>query len=141
MNTGRTPGTTYYYRVAAVDNDGNIGPLSDEASGTTKDANPPAKVTGLTVTQSSSSPRTQLNLAWNANTEPDLNHYNVYRGTVAGFPVTPGTTVPVATPTTNSYMNTGRTPGTTYYYRVAAVDNDGNIGPLSDEASGTTRNL
>ena len=90
---------------------------------------PPAKVTGLTVTRSSSAPRTQLNLAWNANTEPDLNHYNVYRGTVAGFPVTPGTTVPVATPTTNSYMNTGRTPGTTYYYRVAAVDNAGNIGP------------
>ena len=54
------------------------------------------------------------------------------------MPVTPGTTVPVATPTTNSYSNTGLTPSTTYYYRVAAVDNAGNIGPLSDEASGTT---
>ena len=54
------------------------------------------------------------------------------------LPVTPGTTAPVATPTTNSYPNTGLTPSTTYYYRVAAVDNSGNIGPLSDEASGTT---
>ena len=82
--------------------------------------------------------RTQLNLAWTANTEPDLNHYNVYRGTVQGFPVTPGTTVPIATPTTNSYMNTGLTPSTTYYYRVAAVDNAGIIGPLSDERVGST---
>ena len=36
----------------------------------------PAQVTGLTVTPAGS---TQLNLSWTANTEPDLNHYNVYR--------------------------------------------------------------
>ena len=100
---------------------------------------PPAKVAGLSVTTASGNSRTsRLNLAWTANTEPDLNHYNVYRGTVQGFAVTPGTTVPVATPTTNSYANTGLTSSTTYYYRVAAVDNAGNIGPLSDEASSTT---
>lgn len=85
--------------------------------------------------------RTQLNLAWTANIEPDINHYNVYRGTVSGFTVTPGTTLPVAAPTTNSYMNTGLTPSTTYYYRVAAVDNAGNIGTLSDERSGTTTSV
>ena len=133
MDTGRTPSTTYYYRVAAVDNAGNIGTPSDERSGTTTSGadTPPARVTGLTVAPAAGDAgRTQLDLAWTANTEPDLNHYNVYRGTVVGFPVTPGTTPPLATPTTNSYMDTGLTPSTTYYYKVAAVDNAGNIGTL-----------
>ena len=137
-NTGLSPSTTYYYKVSAVDNTGNIGPLSLEQPGTTHtaaDTTPPTQVAGLSVTAASS---TQLNLAWTANTEPDLNHYNVYRGTTAGFPVTLGTTIPVATPTTSSYSNTGLSPSTTYYYKVSAVDNTGNIGPLSLERSGTT---
>ena len=119
-----------------MDNTGNIGPLSLEQPGTTltaADTTPPAQVAGLSVTAASS---TQLNLSWTANTEPDLNHYNVYRGTTAGFPVTLGTTIPVATPTTSSYSNTGLSPSTTYYYKVSAVDNAGNIGPLSLERSG-----
>ena len=99
------------------------------------DTIPPAQVAGLSVTAASS---TQLNLSWTANTEPDLNHYNVYRGTTAGFPVTLGTTIPVATPNTSSYSNTGLSPSTTYYYKVSAVDNTGNIGPLSLEQPGTT---
>ena len=93
------------------------------------------QVAGLTVTPVGS---TQSNLAWTANTESDLNHYNVYRGTTAGFAVTLGTTTPLATPTANSYQNTGLSPSTTYYYKVSAVDNAGNIGPLSAERSGTT---
>ena len=101
-NTGLSPSTTYYYKVSAVDNAGNIGTLSTERSATTStpaDTTPPAQVAGLSVTAVSS---TQLNLSWTANTEPDLNHYNVYRGTTAGFPVTLGTTTPVATPNTSS---------------------------------------
>jgi hypothetical protein len=98
-------------------------------------ASPPSQVTGLTVTTASN---TQLNLSWTANPPGDnVTSYNVYRGTTAGFPVTPGTTTPIATPTTNSYSNTGLTASTTYYYKVAAV-NSGGIGPLSAEASGTT---
>ncbi len=59
-------------------------------------------------------------------------------GTTAGFPVTLGTTQPVATPTTNSFSNTGLASSTTYYHKVSAVDNAGNIGALSVEISGTT---
>ena len=49
-----------------------------------------------------------------------------------------GTTTPLATPTANLYQNTGLSPSTTYYYKVSAVDNAGNIGPLSAERSGIT---
>ena len=138
QNTGLSPSTTYYYKVSAVDNAGNIGPLSAERSGTTgatADTTPPGQVVGLGVTTASS---TQLNLAWTQNPESDRNHYNVYRSTTAGFAVTLGTTTPVGTPTTNSYQNTGLSPSTTYYYKVSAVDNTGNIGPFSAERSGVT---
>ena len=97
---------------------------------------PPSQVTGLSATAVSS---TQINLAWTANPPADgVANYNVYRGTAAGFTVTPGTTPPIATPTTNSFSNAGLTASTTYYYKVAAVDAAGNIGPLSSEAFATT---
>ena len=100
------------------------------------DTTPPSQVTGLSATAASS---TQINLSWIANPPLDgVANYNVYRGTTLGFPVTPGTTPPIATPTTNSYSNTGLTASTTYYYKVAAVDAAGNIGPLSSEVSATT---
>jgi len=104
-------------------------------SGTSQDTTPPAQVTGLSITVVSSN---QLNLTWDTNTEPDLARYYVYRGTTGGFSVTPGTTVPVGQPTTNSFPDTALASSTTYYYKVAAVDTSGNIGPLSTEVSGTT---
>jgi hypothetical protein len=102
------------------------------------DTTPPGQVTGLAVTPISN---TQLNLSWTANTEPDLDHYNVYRGTTPGFAVTLGTTTPVGQPTTNSFSDTGLTASTTYYYKVSAVDATGNIGALSTESSGTTASV
>ncbi len=92
-----------YYMIHVLDNAlvpsvANIikipgtGPTGDNPPG------PPAQVAGLAVTTPSGT-STQLNLTWTANTEADLNHYNVYRGTTAGFVVTPGTTAPIATST------------------------------------------
>ena len=135
-DTGLTAGTAYYYRVAAVEATGEVGTLSTEATGTTTAGQAPTQVTGLTVTPASA---TQLNLAWTANpTTENVDHYNVYRGTTAGFTVVPGTTVPTAQPTTNSFNDTGLTAGTAYYYRVAAVNATGQIGNISTEATGTT---
>ena len=138
FNTGLNPSTTYYFRVAAVDKAGNIGAISSEKSGSTAnppDIAPPAQVTGVIVTTQSS---TRLDLMWNQNLEPDLNHYNIYRGTSSNFPVTLGETPPMDTSNTNSYQSTRLDPSTTYYYKVAAVDNTGNSGLLSVEKSGTT---
>jgi fibronectin type 3 domain-containing protein len=78
-------------------------------------------------------------LSWDANPSFEVtHHYNVYRGTSSGFSVIPGITAPISKPATNSYSNTGLKVFTTYYYKVAAVDAAGNIGPLSLESSGTT---
>src|SRR5829696_6384726 len=100
------------------------------------DTTPPSQVTGLTVTTQNS---TRLNLVWTANTDTDLLHYNVYRGKTAGFTVNTATAAPVGQPSTNSFSDTGLTPSTTYFYRVAAVDGSDNIGALSTEASGATK--
>ena len=101
-----------------------------EAVGVDTDTTPPAKVTGLTVTTVSYA---QLDLAWDANAEGDLDNYNVYRSTTSG-----GSYDLVSSPTTNSYSDVGLTTSTTYYYIVSAVDVSGNEGEASDEASGTT---
>jgi len=97
------------------------------------DTTPPAKVTGVSVITVSDS---ELKIDWTANTEADLDHYNVYRSTTSGFTLSSDNLI--AQPTTNSYSDTGLAAETTYYYRVSAVDKAGNEGTASDEASGTT---
>ena len=108
--------------------------LSSSSTMTTSsaDTSPPAQVTGLIIRTLSS---TQLYLAWTKVSASDFNHYNIYRGTSLDFTVTPGVTAPTGTSTPNSYSSTGLNPSTTYYYKVAAVDNAGNIGLLSSEKS------
>ena len=65
-----------------------------------------------------------------------MAHYNVYRGTTAGFAVNTATDTPLAQPIANSYSDTtGLMESTTYYYKVAPVDTSANIGVLSDERS------
>ena len=137
-DTGLTASTTYYYKVLAVDNTGNLGSLSSQASGTTQvtDVTPPAQTVGLTVTVIGS---TQLNLSWTASVASDLNHYNIYRGTTSGFSITPGVTTPTGTSTTNSFSDISLSPSTTYYYKVLAADNSGNLGTLSTQVQGTTQ--
>ena len=128
----RHDGSTYINSA----NEEVTGTMSSTApAGTGGDTTPPGKVAGLTVTPISS---TRLDLAWTTNPEPDVAHYNVYRGTTAGFAVNTVTDTPLAQPVTNSYSNTGLSSSTTYYYKVAAVDTSANIGILSDEGSGTT---
>ena len=90
-------------------------------------ATPPAAPTGLTATQGNA----QVALSWTASS--GAASYNIYRGTTAGGES--GT--PLATGVTaTSYTNTGLTNGTTYYYKVAAV-NAGGTSALSNEASAT----
>ena len=117
-----------------VDAKDTAGNAATQAKTTfTYDVTPPAQVTGLTAKAVSSS---QIDLSWNANTESDLDHYNVYRDTTSGGPYDL-----IASPTTNSYLDTGLKASTTYYYVVSAVDKAGNEGEKSTQASATTEKV
>ncbi len=123
---------TYYYKVTAQDAAGNVGAASNEATVTVAlDTTPPTAPANLTATGASA----QASLAWDAATDNvGVVRYDVYRSTTAGF--TPGTANRIAQPTGTSYIDSGLAPGT-YYYKVAAEDASGNVGPPSSQASAT----
>ena len=105
--------TDYYWNSAA----GTIAVTAGQAV--------PAAPTGLKAVAGNA----QVALSWTASS--GAVSYNVYRGTAAGAE---GAS-PIATGITKTtYTNTGLTNGTTYYYKVAAVNGAG-VGPLSSEAS------
>ena len=123
IDTAVTNGTTYYYKVAAV-NSGGTSILSAEASATPQIAAPTAP-TGLTAAAGN----TTVGLSWTA--PAGAASYNIYRGTSLGGEAA----TPIATGVTaNTYTDTGLTTGTTYYYKVSAV-NAGGLSPQSNEAS------
>jgi hypothetical protein len=96
-------------------------------SGSGGSGSAPAAPTGL----SASAGNSQVSLTWTASS--GATSYNVYRGTTAGGE----STTAIATGLTGTtYTNTGLTNGTTYYYKVAAVNSVGTSG-MSNEASAT----
>jgi len=75
----------------------------------------------------------QVVLQWQANTEPDLEGYNLYRAAQPGGPYTKINTSLI---TTNTYTDADTVDGTTYYYVVTAVDHVGNESGYSPESDG-----
>ncbi|MCE7736335.1 MAG: hypothetical protein GPJ54_15750, partial [Candidatus Heimdallarchaeota archaeon] len=123
-DTGLNEGITYNYQVSAIDSSENEGIYSAIASATTLDYTPPSQVTGLTVSAVSGS---QINLSWNANSEPDLQIYMIYRDSVW-----------IANTSLTIYSDVGLDSETMYSYYIAAVDNSENKGPNSVTVSDTT---
>ena len=116
--TGLTNGTTYYFKVAAVN---SVGTGTETSS---VYAVPSASATEPGVPQSLSGTRgdTQVALSWSApssNGGTAVTGYKVYQSTDdASFSE-------VATPSGTSHTVTGLTNGTTYYFKVAAVNSVG----------------
>ncbi len=133
-NTGLTNGQIYYYAITAKDTAGNESVLSNEASATPVNA-PPAAPTGLTATPGDSS----IQLNWNANTEPDLAGYNIYRSTTSTVPLT--TPINGALVTGTTYTDNGLTNGQIYYYVITAVDNGASASSASNKVSATPTDL
>ncbi|MFA5941569.1 MAG: fibronectin type III domain-containing protein [Sinimarinibacterium sp.] len=120
---GLTNGTTYYFKVAAINASGT-SPLSNEASATPAD--PPPAPTNLTATPGNS----QVTLNWGAS--DGATSYNVYQGTSAG-----GATLVATGVTGTNRTVTGLTNGTTYFFKVAAINAGGASSPFSNAASAT----
>jgi len=125
VDTGRTNGVAYYYKVAAVNSAGTSG-YSGEVSATPQ-LSAPASPTGLTA----ASGNAQVVLSWTSSA--GASTYNVYRGLTAGGES--GTAIAAGISAT-TYTNTGLTNGTAYFYKVAAVNSGGTSGQ-SNEASAT----
>src|SRR6202035_1997415 len=87
----------------------------------------PTAPTNVAATPASSS---QINLGWDA--QSGRIRYSIKRSTSSGGPYT--TIAPPPILTTNSYSDTGLSPGPIYFYVVSAIDASGES-PNSAEVS------
>ena len=126
-NTGAKAGTTYYYRVKAV-NDAGLSPYSNIVSGKVKSVTPKPSAPVVKIGHSAASGKPML--TWNAVS--GATSYKVYRATSQK-----GTYSLLGTVTATSYTNTGAKAGVTYYYKVKAVNSAGESA-YSNVASGKT---
>ena len=124
VNTGASTGTTYYYRVKAVNRNGMASGYSNIVSCKAKAAAPAAP--SVTAGNSSTGkPR----LTWKAVS--GAVSYRIYRSESRGT----GYSL-LGTTSSTSYVNTGAAAGKTYYYRVKAVNRDGMASGYSNIVSG-----
>jgi fibronectin type 3 domain-containing protein len=115
--TGLVNGTTYYFNVAAVNRVGQ-GPASAEVSAT------PAAMPGAPARLTATAGNAQVTLSWTApasNGGLPVTGYHLYAGTTADFSGESS----VATLTGTVVTVTGLANGTTYYFKVAAVNRVG----------------
>ncbi len=134
-DTGLAAGTSYSYRVAAVDAASNTSGFSTVVTVTTPaapDTVPPSVPAGLSASAVSAS---QVNLSWSASTDNTaVTGYQVQRCAGAGC----SSFVQVAAPSGTSVSDPGLTASTSYSYRVRAVDAAGNTSGFSTVVTVTT---
>lgn len=124
--TGLRPSTSYTFAVRVVQPTGTSRLSAPLTTSTMAVAPVPSNlhVTGTTSTS--------VGLAWTA--VADATHYRVLRATTTGGPYTL-----VATPTTASFTDTGRTPSTTYFYVVQSVTPAGTSARSAEVGATTTK--
>lgn len=131
-DSGLDAGSTYHYRVYAYNGDGN-SPFSNVAMATTFNPQPPVAPTDLAATTAS---QTAIDLHWvdNAGNEGSFSVERSPDGTSEwGLVATVGSNIV-------DHHDSGLTPGTSYYYRVFARNDDGDS-TYSNVAVATTWEL
>ncbi|MCK4547283.1 MAG: hypothetical protein KAW17_07555 [Candidatus Eisenbacteria sp.] len=101
--------------------------LPYEGDAAVEEGTPPSAPTGLAAVAGNG----QVDLSWNANPEPDLDYYIIYRSTMP-LPTDSLTAVPAP-----GYLDAGVVNDTTYYYRLKAVDTEGERSAYSGQVSAT----
>ncbi len=136
-NTSLSASTTYYYRIRAQDAAGNLSAYSSirhaRTTQTIIDTQAPSIPNGFIATGGDG----QIVLTWTASTDNiGVTQYSVERSTSAttGFNQ-------IATPSINSYTNTGLGVSTRYYYRIRAMDAAGNFSSYSSIVNATTTSI
>ncbi|HVY08171.1 MAG TPA: LamG-like jellyroll fold domain-containing protein [Burkholderiales bacterium] len=132
---GLNTGTSYSYRVRAVDPSGNLGAYSNIATAFTlamPDRTPPTAPTGLVATAVNTF---QINTSWNASTDNvALLVYIVERCT--GFNC--NNFLEVGTSTSTNFTDIQAASNTRYNYRVRAMDASSNLSAYSNVATALT---
>jgi hypothetical protein len=132
IDDGVATGVPYFYRVSAVDTSGNESPPSGEIQAEVADTTPPGPPGGLMATAGN----LVVTLDWADNTESDVAGYIVYRS--ADPPeISSRTWTSVAAPTSSAHADSTVVNGTTYFYRVTALDASGNESSPSGEVAAT----
>ena len=125
-NTGAKDGVTYYYKVKAVNSAGE-SPYSNTVSGQSKSVTPKPSAPVVKIGHSASSGKPML--TWNA--VDGAASYKVYRATAKN-----GAYSVINTTNALTYTNTGAALGTTYYYKVEALNAAGKSLGFSDVVEG-----
>ena len=123
--------TTYWYRLRAVNVVEAQSPDSGIVSAITKAA--PQAVIGVAAANGLFR---KIILSWQPNPEPDIDHYEIYRGTIADNIRTKITTIGAEKTT---YTDMVPADSRTYWYRIRAVDQDGLTGAWSAVVHATTK--
>jgi hypothetical protein len=123
--------TTYYYRIAAF-NDEGVGPFSQVSATTLPRPNPPE---GLKVI--SGLPHSLI-LQWNPSNDMSVSGYMIYRAESSLGPFKAIKRLNGRENTT--YTDTELKDGTTYYYEVASINYKGVESAPSAYVSGITQN-
>ena len=119
-------GTSYSYRVRAMDAAANRSTFSNTASATTPDTQDPLPPSNLVATVVTS---TRVNLSWTAGSDNvGVATYEIFRG--GSLLTTVGNVT--------SYSDTTVLAGATYSYQVRAMDAAGHRSTLSNTATVTT---
>ena len=122
-----TSGSTYYYKVRALDANGTAGPWSDVVAVTCRLGLTAPSVTGGNDSQG------RPTLKWDK--VAGAAKYEVYRSYSQN-----GNYSKYSTQTSTGYTNSSYlTSGSTYYYKVRALDANGTAGPWSDVVAVTCR--
>jgi len=125
FNWNATAVGSHTLQVVARDAAGNTGSSATVSVTVPPDTTPPGAPSGLTVTGATTS---SVALTWTAATDDRA---------VAGYQVVRDGSV-VGMPGGTSFTDTGLASGTGYQYTVRAVDAAGNVGPDSNQVTGTT---